>query len=55
MIPKGVHHRLENHGEVPAVGVFHSSPLAPRPDLGHVVVEEVADTPEVRLAVGDAP
>jgi putative monooxygenase len=38
-IPKNVKHRLYNHREVAAFGVFQLSPLAPRPDLGHVDTE----------------
>ena len=34
-----VKHRVENNGEATAVLVFHLSPLAPRPDLGHVDCE----------------
>ncbi|KXK63826.1 hypothetical protein AWW66_01205 [Micromonospora rosaria] len=40
LIPVGVRHRFENRGDVPARVVFHNGPLAPRPDLGHVDVEE---------------
>jgi len=36
MVPRNTRHRLENRGDVPAFAVFHNSPLAPRPDLGHV-------------------
>jgi putative monooxygenase len=38
-IPIGVRHRVVNDGEVEAFLVFHLSPLAPRPDLGHVDTE----------------
>jgi len=38
-IPKDVKHRLGNTSDAEAFGVFHLSPLAPRPDLGHVDTE----------------
>ncbi|MFI0902304.1 cupin domain-containing protein [Streptomyces sioyaensis] len=41
-VPIGVRHRLVNVGDEPATGVFHLSPLAPRPELGHVDTEPVA-------------
>ncbi|MCM2387236.1 cupin domain-containing protein [Streptomyces albipurpureus] len=40
LVPIGVRHRLVNTGTVPAEAVFHLSPLAPRPDLGHIDTEE---------------
>jgi putative monooxygenase len=39
LIPIGMRHRLVNTGNGPAFLVFHLSPLAPRPDLGHVDTE----------------
>ncbi|WP_283133424.1 cupin domain-containing protein [Rhizohabitans arisaemae] len=39
MIPKNVRHRVSNPGDEPAHAVFHLSPLAPRPELGHVDTE----------------
>jgi len=39
-IPIGVRHRLHNAGTEPAHAVFSLSPLAPRPELGHVDTEE---------------
>lgn len=39
MVPIGVRHRLRNVGIEPAQVVFHLSPLAPRPELGHVDTE----------------
>lgn len=39
MIPKDTPHRLLNTYGEDAYAVFHSSPLAPRPDLGHVDME----------------
>lgn len=41
MVPIGARHRIENQGTEPAFVVFHLSPLAPRPDLGHVDCEEL--------------
>ena len=40
MIPKNAPHRLLNTTDEEAFAVFHSSPLAPRPDLGHVDMEK---------------
>jgi putative monooxygenase len=39
LIPIGVRHRLAHHGTEPAFLVFHLSPLAPMPHLGHVDTE----------------
>jgi putative monooxygenase len=39
-VPIGVRHRLVNVGVEAARVVFHLSPLAPRPELGHVDTEE---------------
>lgn len=39
MIPKDTPHRLLNTSEQDAFAVFHTSPLAPSPDLGHVDME----------------
>lgn len=39
LVPIGVRHRLVNVGAEPAHCVFHLSPLAPRPELGHVDTE----------------
>lgn len=48
MTPKDLRHRLENHGDEPAFCVFHLSPLAPRPELGHVDTEPLpASLPSV--------
>ena len=38
-IPINVKHRLLNEGDEEAFAVFHLSPLAPRPELGHVDTE----------------
>ena len=43
MVPIGVPHRAENQGSSTAQAVFHLSPLAPSPELGHVDTEELAD------------
>jgi quercetin dioxygenase-like cupin family protein len=46
-IPIGMRHRLMNDATEPAFCVFHLSPLAPRPDLGHVDTEQpTGDLPE---------
>ncbi|WP_420836373.1 cupin domain-containing protein [Amycolatopsis thermalba] len=42
LVPIGVRHRLVNVGLELARAVFHLSPLAPRPDLGHVDTEQQA-------------
>jgi putative monooxygenase len=55
LIPIGVDHRLVNVGNVRATAVFHLSPLAPRPELGHVDTEEVLDEGAPQPQVGDAP
>lgn len=50
MVPKGIRHSLENTGTETAFAVFHTSPLAPRPDLGHVDTEaHVAEGPHVPI------
>jgi quercetin dioxygenase-like cupin family protein len=43
MIPIGVRHRLVNDCVIPAFFVFHLSPLAPTPQLGHVDTEPLPD------------
>lgn len=42
LIPIGVRHSVHNRGQVEAEVVFHNSPLAPRPELGHVDTEQPA-------------
>jgi putative monooxygenase len=42
MIPEGIRHRVWNPGTVESYAVFHLSPLAPRPELGHVDTEPVS-------------
>jgi mannose-6-phosphate isomerase-like protein (cupin superfamily) len=39
LIPRNVRHRLTNTGDVESLAVFQLSPLAPRPELGHVDTE----------------
>jgi len=41
LITRGMRNRMENRGTDTARAVFHVSPLAPRPDLGHVDTEPV--------------
>ncbi len=43
MIPAGLRHRVWNPGTQDAHAVFHLSPLAPRPDLGHVDTEPLPE------------
>jgi putative monooxygenase len=45
-------HRLENDGDEQAFVVFHLSPLAPRPDLGHVDTEPLPHPDEITPKVG---
>lgn len=42
LIPIGVRHRLTNDSGETAFAVFSLSPLAPRPELGHVDTEQPA-------------
>jgi len=53
MVPIGLRHRLENAGTEPLTAVFHLSPLAPRPDLGHVDTEEPPRAAEPQPQVGE--
>jgi putative monooxygenase len=39
LIPINVRHRLMNDGQEEVLLVFHLSPLAPKPELGHVDTE----------------
>jgi putative monooxygenase len=43
MIPIGLRHRVWNPGDVQAHAVFQLSPLAPRPELGHVDTEPLPE------------
>jgi putative monooxygenase len=54
-IPIGVRHRLVNVGPAQAHLVFHLSPLAPRPDLGHVDTEPLPCPDAAVPQVGQAP
>nr|WP_240777303.1 cupin domain-containing protein [Nonomuraea basaltis] len=40
LVPRNVRHRLTNVGRDEALVIFQLSPLAPRPELGHVDTEE---------------
>lgn len=55
LVPIGVRHRLVNVGEVTAHCAFHLSPLAPRPDLGHVDTENPTNPQAPNPNVGGAP
>ncbi|MDX2938462.1 cupin domain-containing protein [Streptomyces ipomoeae] len=44
LIPREVRHRLVNVGRTDVLAVFHLSPLAPRPELGHVDTETAPDS-----------
>ncbi|GAA1859035.1 cupin domain-containing protein [Asanoa iriomotensis] len=52
MIPIGLRHRVSCEGPEPAFCVFHLSPLAPRPDLGHVDTEALPNATEPVPDVG---
>lgn len=52
MVPIDERHRLENDGTDQALVVFHLSPLAPRPDLGHVDTEPLPNAGEAVPQVG---
>jgi putative monooxygenase len=52
MVPINERHRLENDGDHQALVVFHLSPLAPRPDLGHVDCEPLPNADEEAPKVG---
>jgi len=52
LVPIGTRHRLVNTGAVAAHVVFHLSPLAPRPDLGHVDTEQPSAPHEPNPQVG---
>ncbi|MGW2255603.1 cupin domain-containing protein [Kitasatospora sp. NPDC001660] len=43
LVPIGARHRLVNIGTEQAEAVFHLSPLAPRPELGHIDTEQPLD------------
>jgi putative monooxygenase len=52
LVPIGTRHRLVNTGTVEAQVVFHLSPLAPKPELGHVDTEQVVDPAAANPDVG---
>jgi len=52
LVPIGVRHRLVNTGAEPARLVFHLSPLAPRPELGHVDTEPLPGSQHPQPEVG---
>ncbi len=52
LVPIGVRHRLVNVGTGEAHAVFHLSPLAPRPELGHVDTEELPNAAAPHPSVG---
>ncbi|MFF3323739.1 cupin domain-containing protein [Streptomyces sp. NPDC002889] len=54
LVPIGVRHRLVNTGTETAKGAFHLSPLAPKPELGHVDTEQVQRPQESNPQVGGA-
>lgn len=54
-VPIGVRHRLVNTGDTTANCAFHLSPLAPRPELGHVDTEEAQRPEAENPQVGGAP
>ncbi|OLE29762.1 MAG: cupin [Actinobacteria bacterium 13_1_20CM_3_71_11] len=54
MVPRDVRHRVTNPGTGPAVVTFCLTPLAPRPDLGHVDTEELPAPAEAQVDVGAA-
>jgi putative monooxygenase len=52
MVPIRVRHRVANAGDVEAYAVFHLSPLAPRPELGHVDTEPLPAPAQPHPEVG---
>ncbi|MER6950321.1 cupin domain-containing protein [Nonomuraea sp. NPDC005983] len=54
MVPIGARHRLVNTDTEEGEAVFHLSPLAPRPELGHVDTEELPHAHESSPQVGGA-
>jgi putative monooxygenase len=50
LVPADVRHRLRNAGSGVARAVFHLSPLAPRPELGHVDTETAEQAAEYAAA-----
>ncbi|MEU6846128.1 cupin domain-containing protein [Streptomyces sp. NPDC046716] len=54
LVPIGVRHRLVNTGDTQARLAFHLSPLAPRPELGHVDTEQAQHPERANPDVGGA-
>ncbi|MFF6779087.1 cupin domain-containing protein [Streptomyces sp. NPDC012637] len=54
LVPIGVRHRLVNTGDTTAHCAFHLSPLAPRPELGHVDTEPAQRPEQANPDVGGA-
>jgi putative monooxygenase len=52
MVPINDRHRLENHGADQALVVFQLSPLAPRPELGHVDTEPLPNPAQAVPEIG---
>lgn len=52
MVPIEALHSMVNDGEAVAHLVFHLSPLAPRPELGHVDTEEALEPQAPHIEVG---
>lgn len=52
MVPINARHKMVNAGEEVAHLVFHLSPLAPRPELGHVDTEGVSRPEQSEPQVG---
>ncbi|MFM9608670.1 cupin domain-containing protein [Streptomyces sp. V2] len=55
LVPIGVRHRLVNVGDTTAKCAFHLSPLAPRPELGHVDTEPAQRPEQANPSVGGTP
>ena len=53
LVPIGIRHRVVNVGDDVATVVFHLSPLAPRPELGHVDTEAPTDPSQPQPTVGN--
>ncbi|MEU4563517.1 cupin domain-containing protein [Actinoplanes sp. NPDC023936] len=53
LVPINARHRAENRGTRTVRAVFHLGPLAPRPELGHVDTEDLANPGERQFVVGD--
>jgi quercetin dioxygenase-like cupin family protein/ribosome-associated toxin RatA of RatAB toxin-antitoxin module len=51
LVAVNTRHRLRNTGVATARAVFHLSPLAPRPELGHVDTEAAAEAAQLSAAL----